>query len=329
MTAPQGGGLRHEGDEDRFVVIPRPTIRDDRLSFRARGLLTFILDLPDGWEIRATWLATQGREGEEAVYTTLRELREFGYYRVERRKGAGGRWVNGTAIRKRPSEQWAAEYAAEVEARKAKRKVEAPVWVPDDQSEVTESDAPVTSADLAVSGNRGPREGEAEDRVPPSLTEHPSRRTEEEDGDSEGVTYESRGASEQPPLDAPDGTHRTCPQHRVTPALGPCTPCGQHRVAWARRVSIVEAREAEERMAAADAERRAKRELRQLAEAEVGSCGYCDDDGTAFHDVDGEPGTTVCQHDADANIGAIRTRRRMRAEAAALTRRPAAYGRKG
>jgi hypothetical protein len=179
MTTPPPGGVRHDGDDDNFVIVPRPTIRDDRLSFRARGLLTFLLDLPEGWDIRASWLAKQGKEGEEAVYTALRELRTFGYYRVELRKGEGGRWISGTAIRKRPSPLWAAQYAVELEARAAKRKVSLPVYAPgEDEVPVTVGDDMTPLADSDFSGNRESRDGSSGNRVPPTPKEERGRRSE-------------------------------------------------------------------------------------------------------------------------------------------------------
>lgn len=236
------GGLRHDGDDDKFVVVPRPTIRDERLSFRARGLLAFILDLPDGWEIRATWLATQGREGEEAIYSSLRELRAAGYYRVERRKGPGGRWVNGTAIRKRPSAAWAADYAAEVAARAAKQRVELPTYAPADELPfpVTHSDDVDTSTDLAVPGNREAPAGEAGPRVPPTLTEDPTRRTEEGGGGGSAVVSpEQRASASRPPL-AP-----TAELDPPAPARDDCPPAelgGQGHRAFQAELEALRAR---------------------------------------------------------------------------------------
>lgn len=105
------GGLRKE-NPDLHVRIPRKTIRDQALSWKARGLLGFLLDLPDGWDVRAEWLETQGPDGRDAVRTGLRELRKRGYYRVERRRLADGRFEMGTAVSATAREDWAAEYAA-------------------------------------------------------------------------------------------------------------------------------------------------------------------------------------------------------------------------
>jgi hypothetical protein len=71
--------------EDRYTILDRSTVNDDRLSFRALGLLTYILDKPDDWRITGAELARgESREGRDAVLTALRELETAGYLRRER-----------------------------------------------------------------------------------------------------------------------------------------------------------------------------------------------------------------------------------------------------
>jgi hypothetical protein len=95
----------------RFVQIPSSTIRDKELSFRARGLLANLLDMPDGWDVRSEVLAREGREGREAIRKALHELGARGYYRLERRQLVNGTFAMGTAISEEMVEQWAADYS--------------------------------------------------------------------------------------------------------------------------------------------------------------------------------------------------------------------------
>lgn len=93
-----------------FVQVPSTTIRDKSLSFRARGLLAYLLDMPDGWDVRSEMLAREGKEGRDAIRSALRELAEHGYYRLERRQTRGGTWAMGTAISETPVKAWAAQH---------------------------------------------------------------------------------------------------------------------------------------------------------------------------------------------------------------------------
>jgi hypothetical protein len=105
-----GGGLRKR--RTPFVQVDRRTVRDGRLSFRALGGLTYLLDRPDGWDVRAEQMSTsgEGREGREAVRTLLRELSAAGYYRLERRRMRDGTFAMGTAVSEDAVESWAAQF---------------------------------------------------------------------------------------------------------------------------------------------------------------------------------------------------------------------------
>jgi hypothetical protein len=76
--------------ETHFTIIRNDVLRDNRLSYRARGLLAAILSRPDNWSIRAEQLALEGNEGRAAVRTCLKELREFGYLKTTIRKNDKG-----------------------------------------------------------------------------------------------------------------------------------------------------------------------------------------------------------------------------------------------
>ena len=148
-------------------------------------------------------------------------------------------------------------------------------------------------------------------------------------GKVEEVRHEADLPAEQPPLDAPDGTHRRCPQHRVIPAAGPCTPCGLHRLAYDRAEAAMEAELTEQMRRAVEEDRAHRRQQRALADAELDGCGLCDDDGTATVTTEHGTETTVCLHDAARNRNAVSIRQDAREAMRALTRRPATYGARG
>ncbi|MFJ9416755.1 hypothetical protein ACIRPT_21535 [Streptomyces sp. NPDC101227] len=94
-----------------FVQVESQTARDDRISFRALGLLTYCLDQHESWNVRSEQLARgEGREGRDAVRKALHELAAHGYYRLERRRFLDGKTAMGAAVSEYPVEQWAQDY---------------------------------------------------------------------------------------------------------------------------------------------------------------------------------------------------------------------------
>lgn len=76
--------IRAARPEANFVMVRNAVARDERLSFRARGLLVAILSRPDNWSISAENLAREGSESVGVIYKTLKELQDAGY--VQRRR---------------------------------------------------------------------------------------------------------------------------------------------------------------------------------------------------------------------------------------------------
>jgi len=95
----------------RYLNVPSATVTDGRLSFKARGILAYLLDKPAGWEVRSVSIAADSPDGKAAVQAGLRELALAGYYRIERRRLLDGRLVTGTAVSEEPVASWASEYA--------------------------------------------------------------------------------------------------------------------------------------------------------------------------------------------------------------------------
>lgn len=74
-----------------FLQVPNATVRDDRLSHMARGILVELLSRPDGWEATADdmWRASfakhgKGSPGRRAFRGAFAELKEHGYLTAER-----------------------------------------------------------------------------------------------------------------------------------------------------------------------------------------------------------------------------------------------------
>lgn len=97
--------IRRAPHETSYAVIRNEAIRDKRLSFKARGLLTLLLSMPDDWRVTSRWLAGQGPDGRDAVMSGLRELEAAGYLRRSRHHdGETGQWVHDSVVYETPNQ---------------------------------------------------------------------------------------------------------------------------------------------------------------------------------------------------------------------------------
>ena len=80
--------LRKEKKSD-FTVIDNGIFRDKTLSMKAKGLLCQMLSLPDNWDYSIAGLTTLVNDGESAVRSALKELKEAGYFRREQVRANG------------------------------------------------------------------------------------------------------------------------------------------------------------------------------------------------------------------------------------------------
>lgn len=74
-----------------YAQIDVSCLNDNRLSWRAKGILCYLLSKPDTWKIRVADIWAKGKEGRNAVQDALNELKEFGYADLRLVQGEGGR----------------------------------------------------------------------------------------------------------------------------------------------------------------------------------------------------------------------------------------------
>ena len=80
---------RKEHNED-FTVISNDAIRDDRLSFKARGFLAFLLSMADNWNFSINGLSSVTGLSEKIVMNLVKELKAAGYIKQTKVKDASG-----------------------------------------------------------------------------------------------------------------------------------------------------------------------------------------------------------------------------------------------
>jgi len=80
--------------ERDFTIIPNRVLRDDALSYRARGLLMYLLSQPEDWQISSGRLAIESGEGRDAIRRALMELRTVGYLELTREQDDRGLWAS-------------------------------------------------------------------------------------------------------------------------------------------------------------------------------------------------------------------------------------------
>lgn len=77
--------------ETEYTTLPNRWLRDERLSYKARGILALLMSHVDGYEISIADLAKGSfKEGREAVMTGLKELRGYGYLTMDKSRRPGG-----------------------------------------------------------------------------------------------------------------------------------------------------------------------------------------------------------------------------------------------
>jgi hypothetical protein len=62
-----------------YTIIPNDMLNNETLSFKAKGILTYLLSKPDNWNVYMGQLAKASKDGYEAVCSGVTELMESGY----------------------------------------------------------------------------------------------------------------------------------------------------------------------------------------------------------------------------------------------------------
>lgn len=84
-------------DSSNFTVVSNQLIRDSRLSWKARGIFSYLWSQANNWQFYVKEIATHAPDGEKSLQSGLKELEEYGYLTRKMRqtsKGFGGMdWI--------------------------------------------------------------------------------------------------------------------------------------------------------------------------------------------------------------------------------------------
>src|SRR5262245_43357754 len=82
--------IHRTAHQNFFTTLGNEVVRDNRLSFCARGILAFLLSQPDGKRDDIRTLTERTPEGRERVASAMRELERLGYLKRTKKQTPDG-----------------------------------------------------------------------------------------------------------------------------------------------------------------------------------------------------------------------------------------------
>lgn len=122
--------IRRHPSRQSFTVMPNTTVNDGRLSWKALGLLVYMLSLPDDWIFNHTHLGSKrGKHGSmrRASASAISELRGAGYVHITAHR-EGGRfkewvwYVSDVPVERPPEAHFADLENADLQNRRIQKK---------------------------------------------------------------------------------------------------------------------------------------------------------------------------------------------------------------
>jgi hypothetical protein len=85
-----------EKKERDFTVMANHHLRNEKLSWKAKGLLSYMLSLPDDWEIYQSELEKHSKDGRDCLRGAIKELENEGYIVKQQKRNSKGIFENNT-----------------------------------------------------------------------------------------------------------------------------------------------------------------------------------------------------------------------------------------
>jgi hypothetical protein len=85
--------IRLKKHSHNFVIIDSRPLRNAALSWRAKGLLAYLMTLPDNWVVVRGDLVERSSDGRSSVQAAFQELKVHGHATLELVRNAKGQVV--------------------------------------------------------------------------------------------------------------------------------------------------------------------------------------------------------------------------------------------
>ena len=73
-----------------YTVMSNYHLQDRNLSYKAKGLLSYMLSLPSDWDYSLSGLVAISKESKDCIRTILNELKVNHYLEIEKHRGEKG-----------------------------------------------------------------------------------------------------------------------------------------------------------------------------------------------------------------------------------------------
>lgn len=71
--------VRVDKTTGNYYIAHKSYVEDERLSFKAKGIMSYLFSKPDNWVIYQSEVANSSKDGKSSVRTAFNELLELGY----------------------------------------------------------------------------------------------------------------------------------------------------------------------------------------------------------------------------------------------------------
>lgn len=87
---------------NNFTIMSNYHLRDKNLSLKSKGLLSFMLSLPDDWDYSLRGLVYLNKESINVIRNVLKELQDYDYLVIEKKQDEKGRFEYNYIIYENP-----------------------------------------------------------------------------------------------------------------------------------------------------------------------------------------------------------------------------------